>query len=138
MLLKLVVPVIAIVGAGFLAVAFYRREAPGAAMDAKRGARVGALCGFFSFGFVAIFGSLKIILFHQGGEIRQAMLDAIQQAATRYPDPQVQPTLDFMRSPTGLVFMLVFFLIFAFFVFLVLGTLGGVLGGVSLGRRGKT
>jgi hypothetical protein len=137
MVLELVVPLIAILGAGFLAVAFYRRGTPSAAMDAKGGARMGALCGFFTFGFTAILGSIKVILLHMGGEIRQKMLDIVQQTAARYPDPQAQPTWDFFRSPAGLVFLLVMLLVFSFFVFLVLGILGGTLGGVALGRRDK-
>jgi hypothetical protein len=132
---KLVVPVIAVLGAGLLAVALYRGWAPGARIDAGAGARLGALCGFFCFAMAAILQSLKVILFHQAGEIRRILLDGVQQTAARYPDPQYQPTLDFMRTPTGLVFMMVFFLIFAFLAFLVLGTLGGVLGGATLGRR---
>jgi len=137
MVLKLVVPLIAILGAGFLAVAFYRRSVPDAALGARAGARLGALCGFFAFAIAAILSSLKIILLHQGDEIRRQMLDAIQQAAVRYPDPQAQPTLDFMRSPAGLVVMMVFFLVFAFLAFLILGSAGGALGGVAFGSRDK-
>jgi len=138
MVAKLVVPVIAVIGAGFLAVAFFRRRAPEAAMNSRAGARLGALCGLFSSGITAILLSLKITLLHQGGEVRRMILDWIQQAAARYPDPQAQPTLDFLRSSGGMIFMLVFFLIFAFLVFLILGTLGGALGGAILGRRDRS
>jgi hypothetical protein len=137
MVLKLVVPVIAVFGAGFMAVSFYRRRAPESAIPAKAGARLGAVCGFFCFGMTTILASLKVIVLHQGGEIRQTMLDGIQQAASRYSDPQAQPTLDFLRSPGGLIFMMVFLLILTFLLFLVLGSLGGALGGAVLGRRNK-
>lgn len=138
MVLQLVVPLIAILGASFLAVAFYRRSAPTAAIDAKAGVRLGALCGFFCFGFTAILGSMRVVVLHQGGELRQKMLDVVQQAAARYPDPQAQPTWDFMRSPAGLVFLMVMLLVFSFIVFLVLGIVGGALGGAALGRRDKS
>jgi hypothetical protein len=138
MVLKLVVPVIAVFGAGFLAVAFYRRRAPDTAIHAKSGARLGAVCGFFCFGITTILESAAVLVLHRGEEIRRMMLDAIRQTAARYPDPQFQQTLDFMRSPGGMVFMMVFFLIFALAAFLVLGTLGGALGGAVFGRRDRT
>src|ERR1700740_670702 len=47
MVLKLVVPLIAAIGAGFLAVALYRRHNLETGMNARVGARIGAICGFF-------------------------------------------------------------------------------------------
>ena len=135
MVLKLVVPLIAVLGAGVLAVAFLRGWAPGSRISAGAGARLGALCGFLCFGMAAILESLKILLLHQSGEVRRVLFDGIQQTAARYPDPQFQPTWEFMRSPEGLVFMMVFLLIFAFVAFLILGALGGALGGAIFGRR---
>jgi len=137
MVLKLVVPVIAVFGAGFLAVAFYRRRAPETAIRARVGARLGAVCGFFCFGITTILESTAILVLHQSGELRRVMVDAIQQTAARYPDPQFQQTLEFMRSPSGLVFMMVFLLIFALASFLILGGLGGALGGAVFGRRDR-
>ena len=138
MVFKLVVPVIAVFGAGFLAVAFYRRRAPETAIHAKVGARLGAVCGFFCFTMTTILETTAVLVLHQGGEIRRIMVDAIQQTAARYSDPQFQQTLDFLRSPGGMVFMMVFFLIFALAAFLVLGMLGGALGGAVFGRRDRT
>ncbi|HUO16366.1 MAG TPA: zinc ribbon domain-containing protein [Verrucomicrobiae bacterium] len=138
MVLKLMVPVIAALGAGFLAVAFYRRRNPEVLMSASAGARLGALCGIFCFGMTAVFEALAVAILNKGDEIRRTMLDAIQQTAARYPDPQFQAGLDFMRSPAGLVFMMVCALFFGFLLFLVLGTAGGALGGAAFGRRPKS
>jgi hypothetical protein len=137
MVLKLVVPVIAVFGAGFLAVSLYRRRAPEHTIQAKAGARIGAVCGLFCFGFATVLGSLRIAVLHEGGEVRQTLLEGVQQAAARYPDPQMQPTLEFLRSPAGLVMMMVFLLIFTLLFFLILGSLGGMLGGATLGRGDK-
>jgi hypothetical protein len=137
MVLKLMVPLIAALAAGFLAVAFYRRRNPEVAINTGAGARLGALCGLLCFGMTSVFEALAVATLNKGDEIRRTMLDAIQQTAARYPDPQFQPGLDFMRSPGGLVFMMVFALIFGFLVFLLLGTAGGALGGVMLGRRNR-
>jgi hypothetical protein len=138
MVLKLMVPLIAGAAAGFFAVALYRRRNPDVALYAGVGARLGALCGSFCSGMTAILGALRVAILHQGAEIRHFLLDAIQQAASRYPDPQAQPGLDFMRSSAGLFFMLAFLFFFGFLLLLLLGTLGGALGGALLGRRDRS
>jgi len=138
MVLKLMAPLIAVVGAGFFAVAFYRRNSPGVVVRAGAGARLGALCGLFCSAITAALGALRVAVLHEGEEIRRVMLDVVQQNAARYSDPQFQPTLDFLRSPAGLVLMMVFLLIIGFLIFLFLGTLGGALGGVILGRSDRS
>lgn len=138
MVLQLIVPVIAAIGAGFLAVALYRRRNPDIAIHARTGARLGAICGFFCFGMTAILAALRVAILHEGGKIRATLLDVIQQQSLRYPDPQLQTTLDFFRSPPGLLLMFVFSLIMALIVFILLGTLGGALGGAGLSRRDRS
>ncbi|HEY3975511.1 MAG TPA: hypothetical protein VGM18_21105 [Candidatus Sulfotelmatobacter sp.] len=137
MVLQLVSPIIAVPGAGFLAVAFYLRRGPGIVVAAGAGARLGALCGLFSFGIATILEALRVLALHKVPEIRQFLLDIVQQTAVRNPDPQLQPGLEFMRSPAGLISMMLFLLIFALVFFLLLGTVGGALGGAVLGRRGR-
>jgi len=137
MVLKLIVPVIATIGCGFLAVALYRRRNPGIAIRARTGARLGAICGFFCFGMTTILGALRVAILHEGGKIRATLLDVIQQASVRSPDPQFQPTLDFLRSPAGLLLMCVFYLIVGLIIFVLLGMLGGALGGAGLSGRDR-
>lgn len=138
MVLRLIVPVIAVIGAGFLAVALYRRRNPEIAVSARTGARLGAICGFFCAGMTAILGALRVAILHEGGKIRAILLDALQQQSGRSTDPEFQASLDFFRSPTGLVLMLAFFLIMALIMLILLGMLGGALGGVGLGRRNRS
>ncbi|HTT19924.1 MAG TPA: hypothetical protein VMG82_13320 [Candidatus Sulfotelmatobacter sp.] len=138
MVFQLIVPVIAALGAGFLAVALYRRRNPEIAVHARTGARLGAICGFFCFGMTATLAALRVAILHEGGKIRATLLDVIQQQAARYPDPQFQPTLEFFRAPAGLLVMLVFSLIAGLIIFILLGMLGGALGGVGLSRRDRT
>jgi len=137
MVLQLMVPLIAVVGAGFLAVAFYRRNSPGVRVGAGAGARLGALCGFLCSVMTAALGALRVAVFHEGSEIRKFLLEMIRQTAVRFPDAQHQADLEALRSPTGLVVLMIFMLIAGFVVFLVSGTLGGALGGALLGRRDK-
>lgn len=138
MVLKLMVPLIAAIGAGFLAVAFYRRRNPQILIGPRQGARLGATCGLFCSGIMAVLLPLRVAILHEGAEIREALLEAVRQSAARYSDPQFQPTLDFLRSPAGLAFMVALFLIFGLFVLVLLGSLGGALGGAVLGRRDRT
>ena len=138
MVLQLMVPLIAVVGAGFLAVAFYRRSSPGAMVGAGAGARIGALCGFLCSVMTAALGALRVAVFHEAEEIRKFLLEMIRQTAVRFPDPQHQAELEALRSPTGLVAFMIFLLISAFVVFLISGTLGGALGGAILGRRHRS
>ena len=137
MVFKLVVPLIAIVAAGFFAVVLYRRDNPGIEVRASFGARLGALCGFLCSAITGVLGALRVAVLHQGDQIRRTLLEMIQQSASGSSDPQLQPAWDFMRSSAGLVMMMVFLLIAAFLIFLILGTLGGVLGGAILGRRDR-
>ena len=137
MVLKLMAPLIAVVGAGFFAVALYRRESPGVIVRPGMGARLGALCGLFCSAMTAALVALRIAVFHEGQEVRRMMLEAIQQNAARYSDPQFQPTWEFLRSPAGLVLMIFLLLIFGFMIFLFLGTLGGALGAAIVGRRDR-
>jgi len=134
----LINPIVASVGAGFLAVALYRRRNPEIAVHARKGARLGAICGFFCFGMTAILGAVRVAILHEGGKIRAFLLDLVQQTAVRYNDPQYQPSLDFLRSPAGLLTMLAVYLIVFLVLFIVLGVLGGALGGAGLSRRDRS
>jgi len=138
MVFRLIVPVIAVIGAGFLAVALYRRRNPEIAVRPRTGARLGAICGFFCAGMTAILGALRVAILDEGGKIRAFLLDVVQQQSGRSAEPEFQASLDFFRSPTGLVLMLVFFFIVALILFILMGMLGGALGGVGMGRRDRS
>ena len=134
MVLKLIVPLVAVVGAGFLAVGLYRAKT-GHAIGIGAASPLGALCGLICFGITAVLGSVRVAVMHEGGIIHQALADAIDQTAARMSDPQSLPAIEFMRSPSGMILMMVCALIFVALLFLLLGTLGGALGGALLGRR---
>jgi hypothetical protein len=137
MCLGLMVPILAMLGAGFLAVVLYRRRTLGGLLKATSGAQVGAVSGFFSFGMAAIIEALAVALFRSGAQIRNKMLEAIQQAASRTSDPQAQQVFDYFKSPAGMAVMMIFVLIFALISFIVLGGIGGALGGVFFSRRDR-
>jgi hypothetical protein len=135
MSLGLMVPLLAVLGAGFLAVNFYHRKNPVWIVTSRSGAKLGAVCGILFFGMAAIFETIAVVAFHTGGQIRDKMLEALQQAATRSSDPQVQATLDWMKTSEGITVMLVFGLIVLFVVSIAAGSLAGALTGAMLGRK---
>ena len=130
-------PLVAALAAGFLSIAFLRRrQESGIRLGA--GARLGAISGILLFIIAATLETLIIVTAHKTPELRAEMLEKIQQAAARYPSPDVQPLLDFAKSPNGFTFMLVASLIFGFVAFVALGAVGGALGATLIGRRSRS
>lgn len=137
MSLGLMVPLLAALGAGFLAVTLYHRRNPAWAVNTRSGAQLGGLCGGFFFGIAAVFETVAVAVLHTGGEVREKMLEALQQAASRSSDPQVQAVFERLKTPEGLALMMVFGLLVLFVVSIAAGSLAGALTGAVLGRRNR-
>ncbi|HEY6766998.1 MAG TPA: hypothetical protein VI386_19740 [Candidatus Sulfotelmatobacter sp.] len=133
----LMVPLLAMSGAGFLAIILYRRRAPGSMVRATGGAQIGAVSGVLCFGMTAIFEAVRVAITGSGAQIRNKLLEVIEQTASRTSDPQAQQVFDYFKSPPGMAVMVVFFLFFALLFFVLLGVMGGAIGGAVFGRRGK-
>jgi hypothetical protein len=129
-------PFVAMLGAGILAVTFSRRRNPEMVVKAGTGARLGAISGLFCFAMSATVEAV-VVVFHKGSEIRNAMLQVIQQAATKSSDPQVAAALEYFKSPPGMAVLLLFALVSAFFAAIILGSVGGALAGSFLGRHNR-
>jgi len=63
------------------------------------------------------------------------MMEALQQAATRTNDPQVQAAVEQFKTPQGIALMLVLGAIVLFLVSIAAGSLAGALSGAILGRK---
>jgi hypothetical protein len=137
MTLGLMVPLLAALGAGFLGVNLYHRRNPAWSVTPRSGAKVGAVTGAFFFAVSAVFESLAMALFHTGEQVRQKMLEALQQAASRSNDPQVQVAFDRLKTPEGLALMLVLGLVVLFAVSIAAGGLAGALTGGFIGRKNR-
>jgi hypothetical protein len=137
MALGLMVPLLAGLGAGFLCVSLYHRQNPAWRVTAGSGAQLGAVCGLLFFGMSAIFETLSVLLFHTDGQLREKMMEALQQAASRTADPQVQAVFDRLKTPEGMAAVLMLFLIVLFVVSIAAGSLAGALTGAFLGRRNR-
>jgi len=122
---------------GILAVLFYRRRNPAAELTPGMGARLGAASGALGFGVFAIFTAIEVLVFHSGGQLRTALLEAIQQSAARSSEPQAQQALEYLKSPAGLALMMGLGLVLMFVIFLILSSLGGALGAVLLRRKNR-
>jgi hypothetical protein len=131
----LMVPLLAVLGAGFLGVTIYHRRNPAWLVNARSGAQLGAVCGILFFALAAVFESIAVAVFHTGNEVRQKLLEALQQAAARSNDPQVQAAFEKLRTPEGIALMLVFGMIFLFLLSIAAGGLAGALTGAFLGRK---
>jgi len=137
MALGLMVPLLAALGAGFLGVILYHRKSPAWNVNARSGALLGAVCGVLFFGLSAVFETVAAVLFHTGGQIRQKMAEALQQAASRSNDPQVQAAFERLKTPEGFALMLAFGLVFLLLVSIAACSLAGALTGSLMGRRNR-
>lgn len=122
---------------GILAVLFYHRRNPAATVTPGMGARLGAVSGTLGFAVFAIFTAIEVLVFHSGGQLRAALLEAIQQSAARSTEPQAQQVLEYLKSPPGLALMMGLGLVVMFVVFLILSSLGGALGAALLRRKSR-
>lgn len=120
-------PPAALPGAGFLAVAFYRRRHPGTVVRAGLGARLGAASGLFCSMFLGIALGIAATVPEIRAKLHEQMLEAMQKAASRGGDVEV------LKTPEGLVMLMMVGVV----VFILLATLGGALGGALLGRRDR-
>ncbi|HEX7962273.1 MAG TPA: hypothetical protein VF493_20335 [Terriglobales bacterium] len=127
-----------IVGGGWLAVGLYRRRTFARELGAAAGAKLGAVAGLLGFAIFATVNSItvaiKIFVLHQGPQLRSLMMAALDQAASRNPDPRVQPMMEWVRTPEGMAFLIITGMVLLFVAFLVLGSLGGLVG-ASLNRK---
>jgi len=127
--------VLGMLAAGFLSVFFYRRRVINADLTYSLGMRLGALSGAIGFSLLAMITSLETVVFRSGGEMRAGLQQAVEQAAARNPDPQAQQLLQYLRTPQGLVAVMVMGFVLMFFLFVILSSLGGLLGAVTLRRK---
>ena len=122
---------------GALSVVLYRRRNPGANLTGGIGARLGAISGAVGSCIFGIISAVGVLITNSGGQLRAALLDAIQQSAARNGDPQAQEVVSWLRSPAGLTFLLCFGLAVLFGIFILLSTLGGAVTASLLRRRNQ-
>lgn len=122
---------------GILAVLFYKRRSPLSDITPGMGAKIGAASGALGFGLFAIFTAVEVLVFHSGGQLRTALLEAIQQSAARSSEPQAQQAIEYLKSPAGLALMMGLGLVLVLIMFLLLSSLGGAIAAAMSRRKGR-
>ena len=133
---RLLPPLLAALGAGFLAVILYRRRHPGWRVDASSGAKLGAVTSLLSSGVFVIFFAIFLGVLRTGGQVREEMMEALRQVASRSGDPQVQATLDLLVKPENLAKLILGVVGFVLFS-IAAGSIAGALTGAFLGRKSR-
>jgi len=111
----------------------YRKQVPGK-LTPGRGARMGAIIGLLSAGFFSVV--LVTCAAVKPVEFRALMLQALQQAATQNPDPQVQQMLQsWFQGPDGVAIFVTVFVIMASVFFLLFTSTAGALAGLFSANR---
>jgi len=121
--------------AGFLCILLYRRRVSGEISPAA-GFRMGALAGLFGFAVFVVLTAVTTLVSHAENELREAMLQAIQQAQTRSPDPQARQMLEYFTTPHGLIVMMILGFAFTGVMFMLLSGVGGSISAALLRRKG--
>jgi len=137
MSLRLTVPPLATLGAGCLAVILYYRRNPTWRVNARSGAQIGAATGLLSSAVFAVFLAILLAMLQAGGQVRQQMIDALQQVASRSHDPQVQATLDLLKTSEGLAEKLILSMVGFLLISVAAGSIAGALTGAFLGRKNR-
>ena len=120
---------------GAVAVLLYQRRRP-VTVTPGMGARLGAVTGLLAFVVFAIVTSLELLA-TRGGNLRTMLVQVLQQAAARNPNPEVQRMMERMTSPEGLALLVTLGMIMIFVAFLSLSAVGGAIGAALFGRREK-
>jgi hypothetical protein len=131
--LRLIGPLIAILASGCLAVILYYRR-PGPVASALTGARIGAVTGLLYSGVLGLFFAIFVVILQAGGELRQQLLESLQQFASRSNDPNVQATFDLLKTQEGLNKLIVG-TVGLFLISIVASSLAGAVTGAILSRR---
>lgn len=124
-----------IVGAGVVAVAFYKRRAPNAVVTSADGARIGAVTGLFGFAGFAALMAVGLLLLRGSTKFREMLQQSMQQAAASNPDPKAQEILAWMTSPAGLALMVTIVMVIFLIGFIALSSAGGAIGAKIFQKR---
>jgi hypothetical protein len=133
---RLIPPLLALFGSGIVAVAAYNRRNPGPKLNARSGAQLGAAAGLIFSAISAVFFAIFVAVLQAGGDIRRDLMDQLQQFASRSNDPQVQATLNLIKTPEGMSKVIVGMLGFLV-ISIVAASIAGALTGFFFARRGR-
>ena len=127
--------VLALPIAGFVSVLIYRRFSLKSEPSARAGFRLGAMSGLFAFGLLMILIAAGTLAFHSEADTHAQVIQVIQQAQLRNPDPQAKPVFEYFMTPQGMAVMMVVGFVFMAVLFVLLAAVGGAISASVLRRK---
>ena len=127
---------LAMLGAGFLCVIFYRQRCRVASIGPRIGAKLGALAGAIGAAILAALLGLGLAM-GMGPKVQETFLKQLQDYAAQNSDPRVPQVLELAKTHDGFVLMLTLGLVMTFAASVLLSALGGLLGAILLRRKHK-
>jgi len=126
----MLVPFLAIVVAGALAVFFYRRES-GLILPPAFGSRLGGAAGVVAIAIQSFFFTIWIFVFHRQKEYIDSVTRFVHSMGADASIPDIQASIRSLFTPAGMVITLFLVMIVA----LALASLGGALASLFLRFR---
>jgi hypothetical protein len=121
--------------AGFLCVLLYRRYGSATDPSPGLGFRLGVWTGVAGFAILIILSAISTLGFNGQNELRDALIQVVHQAQSRYTDPQSRAALEQFLTPGGLATLMVFGSAFTCVFFAVLSGIGGAVSAALLRRK---
>ena len=110
----------------------YRKHHVGT-LRAGQGAKLGMAMGMISF---VTFASLTVIAVATSATVRQELVQSVNLAAARNPDPQAQQIMrNLVNTPQGFALLIGMGLFFAMVVFVVFTAISGAVAASTLGSK---
>jgi hypothetical protein len=120
---------------GSLSVVFYRRRNPVANITPGMGWRLGMASGVLGGCVFSVMVCVQAFLRHEWGEIRQKVIEVVEQTAARNPDAQTQQAIEFFRTDQGIALIMTSGLVITLVALVILSGLGGALGAAMFRRK---
>ena len=114
---------------------FYRRRKLIANITPGMGSRLGMASGALGGCIFAVLLSVGTVALHAWDQIRQKVIELVEQTAARNPDPQAQQALEFFKTEQGIVLLIVSAMIGTLVAFVIFSWLGGALGAIRSAAR---
>jgi hypothetical protein len=120
---------------GSLSVVFYRRRNPVANITPGMGWRLGMASGVLGGCVFSVMVCVQAFLRHEWGEIRQKVIEVVEQTAARNPDAQTQQAIEFFRTDQGIALIMTSGLVITLVALVIVSGLGGALGAAMFRRK---
>lgn len=123
--------------AGYFGLRLYQRRGGLHQLSTRDGFKFGALVGLCAAPIFAVLRAAEIVASGEQGELRQKMIERLQQAAAGNPDPYAHQFADYFSSPQGLIVLMIIGFVVICLAFVLLSGIGGAIS-ASLGRKGPS